>query len=348
MRITRRQFSFGAITAVAAGGIGGCKSAGPASGKKTIAVLFDGLYTPFWIASHDAIIADLIRRDYDVAEAISSQDDTKQLSQVKSMIARGVEGIVLVHTDSNAVIPAIRAANSAGVPLVHFNRAPAESDAFSVAIQADNRKITQATVQRMVDVAKQRGGKYKAAVLMGHLGDGNAIARRDGFFDVVDQHTDLIEVVSRIPTEWNADKAFAGLTSAFNANPDINFLFTSSDFMFPQIIQVLKAKQRYLTSDDKDHVVLGGFDGDQIAYELLRDKYLDSDGVQDLEYEAELCVDAIVDMATGTLTRQEGEPNPKIVHDPGFAIHQDNLDELKDRMWGYKWWLKENEPTAAA
>src|SRR3546814_11095334 len=89
----------------------------------------------------------------------------------------------------------------------------------------------------MVDVARERGGAYKAAILIGDLGDPNAVNRRDGFFDIVDQHKDLIEVVARIPTDWNADKAFSGLTNAFQANPDINFLFTSSDFMFPQIVQ---------------------------------------------------------------------------------------------------------------
>ena len=40
-------------------------------------------------------------------------------------IQRAVDGIVMVHTDDKAVIPAIRAANAAGVPIIHFNRPPA-------------------------------------------------------------------------------------------------------------------------------------------------------------------------------------------------------------------------------
>src|SRR3546814_7582267 len=94
--------------------------------------------------------------------------------------------------------------------MVHFNRPPADSDAQSVTVLADNRRITRETVQYMVDVARERGGAYKAAILIGDLGDPNAVNRRDGFFDIVDQHKDLIEVVARIPTDWNADKAFSG------------------------------------------------------------------------------------------------------------------------------------------
>ena len=76
-----------------------------------------------------------------ILENISNFDDNKQFEQVKAMIGRKVDGILIIQTDSKAVIPAIRAANAANIPMVHFNRPPAESDAYSVAIQADNRKI---------------------------------------------------------------------------------------------------------------------------------------------------------------------------------------------------------------
>ena len=69
--------------------------------RGTIAVLFDGLYSPFWVAGHDAIISDLKSRGFDVAEAISDQDDAKQLTQLRAMIARGVVGAIIVHTDAN-------------------------------------------------------------------------------------------------------------------------------------------------------------------------------------------------------------------------------------------------------
>ncbi len=326
--VTRRQFTIGSLLAA---GTAGWPVFVKAQDTKTIAVLFDGLYSPFWVAGIDAIQQDLEGRGYEMLQAISDQDDNKQFEQVKAMLARGVDGIIIVQTDSNAVIPAIREANAAGVPMVHFNRPPAESDAFSVAVQADNRAITRETVQYMVDVARELGGSYKAAILIGNLGDPNAIGRRDGFFDIVDEHQDIIEVVSRIPTEWNADIAFAGLTNAFQANPDINFLFTSSDFMFPQITQVMRVANKFHPIGDPNHVIFGGFDGDATAYELMKDNYLDADGVQDLFYEAELAVNAIVDL-------QDGKTVEPLLLDPGFAITQANLEEMKERMWGYHIW----------
>ena len=48
------------------------------------------------------------------------------------MIGRKVDGISVIQTDSKAVIPAIRSANEAGIPMVHFNRPPAETVQFPV------------------------------------------------------------------------------------------------------------------------------------------------------------------------------------------------------------------------
>jgi ABC-type sugar transport system substrate-binding protein len=233
------------------------------------------------------------------------------------------------------VIPAIRAANAAGVPMVHFNRPPAESDAYSVAIQADNRKIMQDTVQYLVDEAKRQGGTYKACILIGNLGDVNAIQRRDGFFDIVDQHKDIIDVVARISTEWNADKAFADLTNAIQANPDINFIQTSSDFLHPQIEQVLKAAGKWHKRGEEGHVIFGGFDGDEGGYQRLLDGYLDADGVQNLFLEVDMAFKAFEDMWAGK------KPD-KLLLDPGFVITQDNLTEKRDEMWGYTVWKKAN------
>jgi ABC-type sugar transport system substrate-binding protein len=55
--------------------------------------------------------------------------------------------------------------------------------------------------------------------------------------------TRLVEVVVRIATEWNADKAFVGLSNALQAHPDINLLVISSDFLTPQIEQALRTAQ---------------------------------------------------------------------------------------------------------
>jgi ABC-type sugar transport system substrate-binding protein len=75
------------------------------------------------------------------------------------------------------------------------------------------------------------------------------------------------EVVARIPTEWNQEKALAGLTNALQANPDVGLVFTSSDFLFPSVVSALTKAGRYQKAGEDGHVLLGGFDGDATAYQ---------------------------------------------------------------------------------
>ena len=187
MRVNRRDFTLGSLLAA---GTLGLPVFVKAQQGKTVALLFDSLVSPFWVSGLDIMREKAKANGWQVLENISNFDDNKQFEQVKAMIGRKVDGILIIQTDSKAVIPAIRAANEAGIPMVHFNRPPAESDAYSVAIQADNRKIAAETVQFMVDEAKKTGTKRQAVIMIGDLGDVNAIQRRDGFFDVVDKNKD--------------------------------------------------------------------------------------------------------------------------------------------------------------
>jgi ABC-type sugar transport system substrate-binding protein len=333
MTLTRREFTVATLAGLAA--TSGMTLAVRAQGKKTIAVLFDGLYSEFWVAGIQIIRDDLKKRGFEIMEAISDQDDNKQFEQVRAAIARKVDGIIIVQTDSNAVIPAIKAANEAKIPMVHFNRPPAKTEAFSVAIQADNQKIARDAVTYACEVAKKSGQKHKAAILIGDLGDPNAIQRRDGFEEAVAQFADTIEVVAKIPTEWNADTAFAGLSNALQANPDISFLFTSSDFLIPQIQQALKSADKWHKVGEEGHVIFTGFDGFPDAYALMKDGYMDACGVQNLFFETELAIQAILDL-------QEGKTVDRLLLDPGFAITQANMSEKAAEMWGYVLWKEKN------
>ena len=246
-----RRMSIGLLAAAAA-----VPAIGKAEPTRTIALLFDSLISPFWVAAIERFRHRIQMRGWSTLEAVSNMDDNRQFQQVQSMIQRGVDGIIMVHTDDKAVIPAIRTANAAGIPLIHFNRPPAPNDAYSVAVVADNRKLMEQTVTSLIEVARRQGGLYKAAILIGDLGDANGVQRRDGFQDAVARNTDVVQVVARIATEWNADKAFAGLSNALQAHPDINMLVTSSDFLTPQIEQALRAAGKWFPAGQPGHVLV--------------------------------------------------------------------------------------------
>lgn len=327
-RVSRRdllKLAAGAAGTLAFGGLlSGC---GRKKTDRTIGVAFETLQTEYWVASIETIRAELKKRDIGILEAIADGDANRQFEQIKSFIARQVDGIIIAPKDKHTVIPMIKAANKANIPIVLYNRPPAPSNAKSVTIVADNYAITKATVEYMAEEAKKDGKEHKGMILIGDLGDINAIGRRNGFNDAVKNHSGIIKVVSRIPTEWNQEKALAGVTNALQANPDIDFIFTSSDFMFPSIVSALSKVDKYKKIGEEGHVILGGFDGDPTAYKMLVDDYLDADGVQDMYFECEQSVQAILDL-------RGGKDVPDKILDKGFVIHQGNLEQASERMWG--------------
>jgi ABC-type sugar transport system substrate-binding protein len=338
--VSRRRFVrlASASAALAGLGIAGCGKSGD-SGEassatastggvvKTIGVAFETLQTEFWVAAWDKLKADCTAKGITMLEAVADGDTGKQFEQVRNFINRKVDGIIIVPKEGKTVIPMIKAANAAGIPVVLYNRPADATDAKHTAVAPDNFAITQETVAYLVSLAKKTGTKQKAMILMGDLSDVNAIGRRDGFEAAIKEAGGAVEVVSRIPTDWNQEKALAGVRSAFQASPDIGLIFTSSDFMFPSIKSVLSNLGKWKKHDEPGHVILGGFDGDATAYQLMAEGYVDATGVQDVYWEAAQAIQVILDA-------KEGKPAPARIDDKGFAITQANMKEMESRMWG--------------
>jgi inositol transport system substrate-binding protein len=223
----------------------------------------------------------------------------------------------------------VRQANRANIPIVLFNRPAGPSNTRSVAVVADNFAITRDTVSYLATKALKAGPQHKAAILLGDLSDLNAIARRDGYEAGLKPYGSAIETVARIPTDWNQEKALAGITNALQAHPEIDFIFTSSDVLLPSIVSALKTAGRYHKQGQPGHVFLAAFDGDATAYRMLEEGYLDADGVQDVDYDTAATVAAVVDL-------KRGKQLPERIVDAGFVIHRENMATEARRMWGAK------------
>ncbi len=200
-----------------------------------ICFAFQDLETEFWMAGHKAITETLKAKGYEVVEVNSGSDANKQLEQVKNCIAQKVDGIMVIPVDGSIALKLIAEANTAGIPIGIFNRPPQNEDGNALTVVANNEKIAQATVEYMAEEAKKLGRKMKPLILVGDLGDPNAVGRQKGFYNAINANPDLFETPVEVNTKWDASVALAGLQAAMTANPDIDFIFTSSDFLYPTI-----------------------------------------------------------------------------------------------------------------
>lgn len=302
---------------------------------KVIAFCYQDLETEFWVAGHQAIITALKTAGCEVLEYNANEDANKQLEQVRDAIAAGADGIIIIPQDGESAVTISKECNRSGVPIGVFNRPPSDESANNIVIVADNKTIAEACVDYMVSEAQKKfdatGEKITPLIMVGNLGDPNAVYRKEGFYAAVEKAPGIFNEVIEVDTKWDADTALTNLTAAMQANPDVDFLFTSSDFLFPVIKSVLEPLGKWKKVGEEGHVIMGGLDGDAGAGALIDEGYIDGTGVQDVYYEAYTLLDALLKAISDGVA----EPD-EWLYDPGFALTQGNVAERHDDMWGNK------------
>ena len=294
-----------------------------------IGVAFETLQTEYWVASFEAVRAELDRRGIEMIEAVADNDANRQLEQIHTFIARGVDGILVAPKDATTVIPMIRAADEAGIPIVIYNRPPAKNRFPSTTVVADNYQLAKATVRYMAEQArgKRAGGRHKAMVLIGDLGDINAVGRRDGFEDAVAEFPEYDRSGGPRADGMESGQG-AGRRAERVVRPSRHRLCVHVVGLPVSLVGGrVKDAGKYHKVGQPGHVLLGGFDGDSTAYRMLADGYLDACGVQDVYYECSASIDALLDCTAGRRSNRSFAT-------PGFVIHQENLQAKRRRCAG--------------
>jgi inositol transport system substrate-binding protein len=302
----------------------------------TICFGFQDLETEFWVAGHRAITETLRGQGIEVLEYNANEDPNRQLEQIRECIAQGVDGIIIIPQDGDSAVTIIGEAQDADVPIAVFNRPPNDRSR-GITVVADNVSATEQAVEFMAQQALVKwaatGTTIQPLILVGALQDTNAIGRRDGFFNVITRYSEkypgLFAEPIEVATEWDAATALANLEAAVTANPDVDFIFTSSDFLFPTIRSVLEPRGKWVPRGDVNHVIMGGLDGDATACQLIDQGFVDATGVQDLFLEAELTMNRLLE----AIEAGETQPNEVLI-DPGFALTAASIQFERSDMWG--------------
>jgi inositol transport system substrate-binding protein len=307
-----------------------------AQSDTTICFIFQDLETEFWVAGYQAITTTLRDQGIEVLEYNANEDPNRSLEYANECIAQGVDGIIIIPQDGDSADTIVLAAQAADTPIAVFNR-PSNNKDLGLQIMADQINATEQAVQF---IAEKAVAQYELTqepltplILVGALQDTNAIGRRDGFYNVINRYNEkypgMFNTPIEVATEWDAATALANLEAAITANPNVDFMFTSSDFLFPTIRSVLEPRGMWVPRGTQGHVQLAGLDGDKTACQLIDEGYVDATGVQNLFLEAQLAMDKLL----AAIAAGETQPNEQ-VFDPGFALTSANIPFQRSDMWG--------------
>ncbi|MGE5482031.1 MAG: sugar ABC transporter substrate-binding protein [Bacteroidota bacterium] len=142
-------------------------------------------------------------------------DPNTQVAVVKQFIAEKVDAIVIVPGDAQAIVPAIKQANQANIPVIAANNKVGAGAQVVTFVGADDYYFGQQQGKLLVEAI---GNKGKVGYLMGKLGTSAQILRKKGLEDYLKKHPD-IKIVSEISEGWDSAKALAATQDMLSRYP---------------------------------------------------------------------------------------------------------------------------------
>ncbi|MGB7240519.1 MAG: sugar ABC transporter substrate-binding protein [Sulfitobacter sp.] len=162
-------------------------------------------------------------------------DVARQIAQMEDLIQQEVDAIIIWPTNGEAVIPAVRKAHSADIPVVVTNSNIAEAGFDFVATFSGPDNITQGSrsAEIMCDRFKALGIENEAKVvhITGQPGYTTAIERAKGFNDRLPEVCPNVEQIDEQPGDWNREKSQQVMEAFLVKYDDIDGVYSGDDNM---------------------------------------------------------------------------------------------------------------------
>lgn len=288
----------------------------------------------------------LVQQVLDTAEASGMEtmpatnangDAGKQISDMQNLIASGAAGIIANPTDSQAIIPALAAAESSGIPVVAIDMAPAGGKVAMI-VRADNIQMGRTACETLGELI---GGEGKVLSLQGDQATTNGRDRTTGFNDCMAEKYPSVEIIEQ-PTDWQSDKAATAAQTVLGSTPDLKAIYMQSDsVMLNGVLNALKSAGRLHPRGEEGHVYTISVDATPFALEQIRAGYLDAAVAQPLDGYVAYGVDYMKRaMAGETFAAGPTEHGSEIVMLgdnpmdmlPAPLVTPDNVDD--EALWG--------------
>lgn len=175
-------------------------------------------------------------------------DVARQIAQIEDLIQQDVDAIIIWPTNGEAVIPAVRKAHSAGIPVVVTNSNIAEAGFEFVKSFSGPDNITQGSrsAEIMCDKFKAMGIETTAQVVQisGQPGYTTAIERQKGFDDRLPEVCPAVTVVETQPGDWNREKSQKVMEAFLVKYDKIDGVYAGDDNMGVGALNAAKAAGR--------------------------------------------------------------------------------------------------------
>ncbi len=138
--------------------------------------------------------------------ADANSDPEVQNKQIDSLVASGIDLLIVTPNQLSSVSPAIDRAHDKGIPVIVFER-KTDSRKYTAFMSADNYEMGHTMGEY---IASRLGGKGNIIEVLGPKGSKPSEDRYNGFHVAIADYPD-IKVVAEIEGDWTEETAYEGV-----------------------------------------------------------------------------------------------------------------------------------------
>ncbi len=240
--------------------------------------------------------------------AAAYDSDERQVQQIDSLLASGIDLLIVAPNQVATITPAIDRAFDQGIPVIVFER-KTNSKKYTAFMSADNYEMGRLMGEY---IASRLNGRGKVLQIMGLKGSSPAIDRDKGFREAIAQHPQ-IELVATLQGDWTEQSAYEAVKSYKGNLSDVDFVFGQNDRM------ALGARKALAPLTSTKYCGIDGLPGEEGGIACVRD------GILDATYIYPTHGDQLLDLALDILN---GKPYEKETQLKSALVTADNANVL--------------------
>ncbi|MGV3557865.1 sugar ABC transporter substrate-binding protein [Larkinella arboricola] len=262
--------------------------------KLTVGVSMLSMQNEFIVNVHDEIEKKAKESDVELITVDAERSALKQIEQVESFIAQGVDAIIMNPCEVEASSPAVTKALAANIPIINVNsETTAKPSAFIGSDDVESARIA------MKFVAEKLNGKGNVLMMHGYMGQAAQIKREQGAREVLKQYPGL-KLIAHQTAEWDRAKAMALMENWIQSYGNtINAVFAQNDEMGMGAVKALT------DAGLKDKVVVVSIDAIPDALQAVQKGTLDATVFQNAEQQGAQAIETAIKIAKGQSYEKE-------------------------------------------
>lgn len=171
----------------------------------TIGAMIWNMTNPFYVNFINGLNDGAAKYNFKLLLRDGQADPNTEVAVVRQFITEKVDLIVVVPGDAQAIVPVLRQANEAGIPVIAANNRAGEGANIITFVGADDYYFGQQQARLLIQAIGESGN---VGYLMGELGTSAQVLRKSGFDDVLKDYPN-IKIVASISDGWDSAKSLA-------------------------------------------------------------------------------------------------------------------------------------------